>query len=109
MGYYRDRSWVKLIDVTETTVGNRISNHLQSRMVYYLMNTHIKKHNIYICRHGESKFNLEGRVGGDSELTDNGKMVGTNRSARDKTGGTCPLPFSNQLLQTELHNALKKS
>ena len=99
--YYRDRSWVKLTDVTQTTVGNQISSHLQSRLVYYLMNMHIKRRNIYICRHGESKFNVEGRVGGDSELSENGKKVchGSKRFARTPPQTQIPLIWSNTLIK----------
>jgi len=28
-----------------------------------------------MCRHGESEFNIQGRVGGDSDLSDRGKEV----------------------------------
>ena len=73
--YVRDRSWVKLADVNQVVISNRVLNHLQSRMVYFLMNVHIKKRNIYICRHGESEYNVQGRIGGDSELSDRGKKV----------------------------------
>lgn len=71
----RDSSWVKLADVNQIVMANRVQNHLQSRMVYFLMNLHIKKCNIYICRHGESEYNVQGRIGGDSELSDRGKKV----------------------------------
>ena len=71
----RDRSWVKLADINKVVITNRILSHLQSRMVYFLMNVHIRKRNIYICRHGESEYNLLRRVGGDSDLTDRGKKV----------------------------------
>ena len=71
----RDRSWVKMADVNKVVISNRVLNHLQSRMVYFLMNLHIKKRNIYICRHGESEYNVQGRIGGDSELSDRGKKV----------------------------------
>ncbi|XP_022236927.1 6-phosphofructo-2-kinase/fructose-2,6-bisphosphatase 4-like, partial [Limulus polyphemus] len=46
--------------------------HIQSRIVYYLMNIHITPRSIYLTRHGESKFNLQGRIGGDSELSERG-------------------------------------
>lgn len=71
--YDKDRSWVKLADVNQVVISNRILNHLQSRMVYFLMNLHLKKRNIYICRHGESEFNVQGRIGGDPELSSQGK------------------------------------
>lgn len=71
----RDRSWVKLADVNKVVISNRVLNHLQSRMIYFLMNMHIKKRNVYLCRHGESEFNVQRRIGGDSELSDRGKKV----------------------------------
>lgn len=48
------------------------TGHIQSRVVYYLMNIHIIPRSIYLTRHGESVFNLCGRIGGDSELSDRG-------------------------------------
>lgn len=54
---------------------NRVQDYIQSKIVYYLMNIHVHSHSIYLCRHGESNHNLEGRVGGDSELSYRGKQV----------------------------------
>ncbi|XP_065912464.1 6-phosphofructo-2-kinase/fructose-2,6-bisphosphatase 1-like [Dysidea avara] len=73
MDFDRERSWVKLIDVNRRVVANRVVDHLQSRLVYFLMNMHIKKRNIYICRHGESECNMLGQIGGDSDLSPRGK------------------------------------
>ncbi|KAL7982815.1 hypothetical protein Chor_013151 [Crotalus horridus] len=44
-----------------------------SRIVYYLMNIHVQPRTIYLCRHGESEFNLKGKIGGDSGLSTRGK------------------------------------
>ena len=71
----RHRSWVKLIDVNQGIVANKIVNHLQRRLVYFLMNTHIKKRSIYVCRHGESVNNVLGQIGGDADLSEQGKEV----------------------------------
>ena len=71
----RNRSWVKLINVNQRIVANQVVNHLQSRLVYFLMNMHIKKRNIYICRHGESECNMLGQIGGDSDLSERGDQV----------------------------------
>lgn len=54
---------------------NRVLDHIQSRIVYYLMNIHITPRSIYLCRHGESELNVKGRIGGDSGLTPRGKEV----------------------------------
>ena len=59
---------------------NRVQDYIQSKIVYYLMNIHVYSHSIYLCRHGESNHNVEGRLGGDSELSHRGKQVGARPS-----------------------------
>lgn len=54
---------------------NRVQDYIQSKIVYYLMNIHVHSHSIFLCRHGESNHNVEGRIGGDSELSPQGKQV----------------------------------
>ena len=54
---------------------NRVQDHIQSRIVYYLMNIHVTPRSIYLCRHGESELNLAGRIGGDSGLSPRGAKV----------------------------------
>lgn len=60
---------------------NRVQDHIQSRIVYYLMNIHVQPRTIYLCRHGESEHNLHGRLGGDSGLSLQGRKVRDRRSA----------------------------
>ncbi|XP_072521476.1 6-phosphofructo-2-kinase/fructose-2,6-bisphosphatase 4a isoform X5 [Salminus brasiliensis] len=69
----RDLSFIKIIDVGRRYLVNRVQDHIQSRIVYYLMNIHITPRSIYLCRHGESDLNVKGRIGGDSGLTFRGK------------------------------------
>lgn len=54
---------------------NRVQDHIQSRIVYYLMNIHVTPRSIYLCRHGESELNLVGRIGGDTGLSPRGAKV----------------------------------
>lgn len=67
-------TFVKLINVGSQIVINRINGYLQSRIVYYLMNLHINPQPIYLSRHGESQFNLTGKIGGDSDLSERGEL-----------------------------------
>ncbi|XP_031701031.1 6-phosphofructo-2-kinase/fructose-2,6-bisphosphatase 4a isoform X2 [Anarrhichthys ocellatus] len=69
----RDLSFIKIMDVGQRYLVNRVLDHIQSRIVYYLMNIHITPRSIYLCRHGESELNVHGRIGGDSGLTPRGK------------------------------------
>uniref|UniRef100_A0A3Q1BW08 6-phosphofructo-2-kinase domain-containing protein n=1 Tax=Amphiprion ocellaris TaxID=80972 RepID=A0A3Q1BW08_AMPOC len=66
-------SYIKIMDVGRRYLVNRVVDHIQSRIVYYLMNIHITPRSIYLCRHGESDLNIKGRIGGDSGLSARGK------------------------------------
>ena len=45
-----DLTYCKIIDVGSQVIINRIQDYLQSRVVYYLMNLHIKPRSIWISR-----------------------------------------------------------
>ena len=45
-----DLTYVKLIDVGKHVIINQIKDYLQSRVVYYLMNLHIKPRSIWLSR-----------------------------------------------------------
>lgn len=49
----KDLTYVKLINVGRQVVVNQIRDYLQSRVVYYLMNLHIKPRSIWLSRVGE--------------------------------------------------------
>lgn len=69
-------SYIKIFDVGVRYLANRVQGHVQSRTVYYLMNTHVTPRAIYLSRHGESQLNLKGRIGGDAGLSTRGRQVG---------------------------------
>ena len=46
----KDLTYVKLIDVGHQVIINRIRDYLQSRVVYYLMNLHIRPRSIWLSR-----------------------------------------------------------
>ena len=69
----KDITYVKLINVGHQVIINQIRDYLQSRVVYYLMNLHIKPRSIWLSRHGESEFNLAGKIGGDANLSPRGE------------------------------------
>ncbi|KAL0268491.1 UNVERIFIED_CONTAM: hypothetical protein PYX00_010415 [Menopon gallinae] len=67
-------SFMKIYNTGEKVVVHKHEGHIQSRIVYYLMNIHIVPRTIYLTRHGESEQNLEGRIGGDSDLSPRGRQ-----------------------------------
>ncbi|KAG9332699.1 hypothetical protein JZ751_014798 [Albula glossodonta] len=72
--YDKDMSFIKVMNVGQRFLVNRVQDYIQSKIVYYLMNIHVHSHSIYLCRHGESNHNVEGRIGGDAELSVRGKQ-----------------------------------
>ncbi|XP_070824434.1 6-phosphofructo-2-kinase/fructose-2,6-bisphosphatase-like isoform X5 [Chaetodon trifascialis] len=68
----RNLSYIKIFNVGSRYLVNRVQDHIQSRIVYYLMNIHVTPRSIYLCRHGESELNLMGRIGGDTGLSSRG-------------------------------------
>ncbi|XP_011065631.1 PREDICTED: 6-phosphofructo-2-kinase/fructose-2,6-bisphosphatase 1 isoform X1 [Acromyrmex echinatior] len=71
-----DLSFMKIYNTGEKVLVHKHEGHIQSRIVYYLMNIHIVPRTIYLTRHGESLMNLEGRIGGDSDLSERGHEYG---------------------------------
>ncbi|KAI9478589.1 MAG: 6-phosphofructo-2-kinase-domain-containing protein [Benjaminiella poitrasii] len=67
-------TYIKLINVGSQVIINMIKGYLESRIVYYLMNLHTAPRKIYMSRHGESMYNVLGKIGGDSELSPRGLM-----------------------------------
>jgi predicted kinase len=67
-----DLSWVKLVDVGRRVVVNGIGGYLPSRIAFFLANLHITPRPVVLTRHGESEFNVAGRIGGDTSLTERG-------------------------------------
>ncbi|XP_070558322.1 6-phosphofructo-2-kinase/fructose-2,6-bisphosphatase-like isoform X2 [Ptychodera flava] len=70
----REKSYITIMNCGERFLVNKVDGHIQSRIVYYLMNIHIMPRTIYLTRHGESELNLKGRIGGDSDLSERGKQ-----------------------------------
>jgi 6-phosphofructo-2-kinase/fructose-2,6-biphosphatase 2 len=67
-----DLSFIKVINAGRSFYVHNVNGHVQSRVVYFLMNIHLLPRSIYLTRHGESEYNRIGRLGGDSPLSSNG-------------------------------------
>ncbi|KAI0075792.1 bifunctional 6-phosphofructo-2-kinase/fructose-2,6-bisphosphate 2-phosphatase [Panus rudis PR-1116 ss-1] len=65
-------SYLRITNVGSQVTVCRINGYLQSRIAFYLMNLHLKPRSIFFSRHGESQFNVEGKIGGDSPLSERG-------------------------------------
>jgi broad specificity phosphatase PhoE/predicted kinase len=68
----KELSFIKIFNQGEKFLVNKVQGHVQSRVVYYLMNIHVLPRTIYLARHGESNMNVAARIGGDDDLSDRG-------------------------------------
>jgi broad specificity phosphatase PhoE/predicted kinase len=66
-------SFVRIIDVGRKMVLHRIQGYLLARVVHYLLNLHVQPRSVWLTRHGESAFNVLGRIGGDAPLSGSGR------------------------------------
>ncbi|XP_077239324.1 6-phosphofructo-2-kinase/fructose-2,6-bisphosphatase-like isoform X2 [Tasmannia lanceolata] len=71
-------SYIKMIDMVSGQGGqiqvNNISGYLPGRIVFFLVNTHLTPRPILLTRHGESRDNVRGRIGGDTALSEAGDL-----------------------------------
>jgi len=69
-GYF---TFIKIFNAGEKYVINRCEGYLQSKLVYWITNVHITRRTIYLTRHGESRYDVLDRIGGNSSLTARGE------------------------------------
>lgn len=105
--YESDLSFMKIYNTGEKVLVHKHEGHIQSRIVYYLMNIHIVPRTIYLTRHGESLMNLDGRIGGDSDLSDRGReyarALGTYIAEQDIQGLRVWTSWLQRTIQTATH------
>jgi broad specificity phosphatase PhoE len=75
-----NESFVRVIDAGRRVDSYQIDGYLRAKIVFFLMNISIKPNPIYLSRHGQSEFNLKHLLGGDSELTADGRQYAKNLS-----------------------------
>lgn len=64
--------YIKIINVGKKIITYNIQGFLPSQTIYYLLNFNLGERQLWITRNGESKGNVNGRIGGDSLLTSKG-------------------------------------
>jgi broad specificity phosphatase PhoE/predicted kinase len=103
-----DNSYIKIIDVGRQVVLNRIHGYLPARLVPLLINLHLTPRPIWLTRHGESVFNEQGRLGGDSELSPRGEEYAQHLAAFVRTNlpGDASVTVWTSSLRRTLQTAL---
>jgi 6-phosphofructo-2-kinase/fructose-2,6-biphosphatase 2 len=65
-------SFVKIIDLGEQVQLNRVRGFLPTKIASFVSNLNVTPRTIYFTRHGESEANLEGKIGGNTHLSQHG-------------------------------------
>eukprot|EP00568_Trieres_chinensis_P003977 CAMPEP_0183291858 /NCGR_PEP_ID=MMETSP0160_2-20130417/1128_1 /TAXON_ID=2839 ORGANISM="Odontella Sinensis, Strain Grunow 1884" /NCGR_SAMPLE_ID=MMETSP0160_2 /ASSEMBLY_ACC=CAM_ASM_000250 /LENGTH=548 /DNA_ID=CAMNT_0025452717 /DNA_START=127 /DNA_END=1773 /DNA_ORIENTATION=- len=63
-----DGSYLKILNCRKFVVHN-VRGHLPLKVVHFIMNLHTLPRTFYLTRHGQSEYNLLGKIGGDSGLS----------------------------------------
>ncbi|KAK4097314.1 bifunctional 6-phosphofructo-2-kinase/fructose-2,6-bisphosphate 2-phosphatase [Parathielavia hyrcaniae] len=100
-------TYLKIMNVGKKVFINRIQDYLQSRVVYFLMNLHIRPRSVWLSRHGESMLNLEGRIGGDAPLSHRGEEYALKlpELVRESVGSDRPLTVWTSTLKRTIATA----
>ena len=68
-----DLSYIKLYNYGGKVVTNRMHGYLRMRIAQFLTTTHTTPHVIFLSRHGQSEYNVLGKIGGNPPLSEAGK------------------------------------
>ena len=73
--------YIRSIDAGNQIVVNHLEGYLPSRLVSFLMTRHLSERPIWLTRHGESIYNISGRIGGDADLAPRGERFARSLAA----------------------------
>ena len=64
-----DLSYMKLYNYGQKVVTNRMYGYLRMRIAQFLTTVHTTPHTIWLSRHGQSEYNVLGKIGGNPPLS----------------------------------------
>jgi broad specificity phosphatase PhoE len=108
-----DGPHIKVINSKKFIVDN-IRGYLPLKVVHYVMNLHTLPRTFFLTRHGQSEYNLLGKIGGDSGLTPAGleyarrlasfakEHIGVQTIEDPVTGATKTIPRPSRLWTSTL-------
>jgi len=66
-------SFIKISDMGRRVVAQNAMGFLESKLVSFLTNIHLEPRVVLLARHGQTDYNVQNRVGGDTDLNAAGK------------------------------------
>ncbi len=74
-------TYVKLINSGRQIMSNNLRGFIPWRVLQLIANICLSNRPIYLSRHGESEYNVLGKLGGDSALSERGRLYAENLAA----------------------------
>ena len=62
-------AWVRLRNRGAQVVINRVYGYVVGKVVFFLSNLQVTNRPVWLTRHGQSVYNVQGRIGGDASLS----------------------------------------
>ncbi|KAK3111853.1 6-phosphofructo-2-kinase [Teratosphaeriaceae sp. CCFEE 6253] len=84
LGEYEEKQnmpYIQMIDVGRKIISHQIKGFLMAQANYYLLNFNLAPRQIWITRHGLSEDNISGKIGGDSDLAEEGVVYARSLAA----------------------------
>jgi broad specificity phosphatase PhoE/predicted kinase len=72
--------WIKIIDAGRKVILHRISGPILIKVAHLVSQLNLMPTTIWLTRHGQSIYNTQDRVGGDSSLSPNGRFYANSLS-----------------------------
>ncbi|XP_066992367.2 6-phosphofructo-2-kinase/fructose-2,6-bisphosphatase [Anabrus simplex] len=69
-------SVIKIIDDGESISTHNVTGYIEGKVLTFLSNFKPSPKTLYFSRHGESEYNVLGRIGGDTDLSPRGRLYG---------------------------------
>jgi broad specificity phosphatase PhoE/predicted kinase len=92
-------SWIQIVDAGRQVIVNELHSYLETRIATFVMNLHLRPKTIYLSRHGQSMYNLQNRVGGNSSLSPDGRIYAESL-AKHFAAEECPEIWTSTLNRT---------
>lgn len=94
-------AFVRHVDRGRQVVIHEVYGYVQGRIVFFLTNLQVTRRPVWITRHGESEWNVLGRIGGDPPLSPRGQTYARNLAAhvQEHFGTTSDLDVWTSTLQ----------
>lgn len=78
----KNYSRIRIDTVSMKIEAEKISGHVESTVLGYLGSINAKTHTLYFSRHGESEYNVIGKIGGDAALSPRGESYAQALASR---------------------------